>query len=129
MPVEIHVLGLALILQFVQFILYSISANLQVGPKYAMSARDEQRQLTGLAGRLKRAMDNHFESLIMFAIAVLVVTLGEGSNTVTQTCAHIYLGARILYVPAYAQGLAPWRSVIWMLGFGAIVVMTFAALF
>lgn len=129
MPIEVKVLGLALILQFVQFALFSVTANMQVGPKVAMGPRDEVRDLTGVAGRLKRAMNNHFEGLIMFTIAVLVVTLSEGSNAVTQACAHIYLGARILYVPAYAQGLSPWRSVIWAVGFAATVVMTITAVF
>ncbi|NCU21433.1 MAPEG family protein, partial [Candidatus Falkowbacteria bacterium] len=43
-------------------------------------------------------------------------------------CAFTYLGARILYVPAYAYGWTPWRSVIWAVGFFATVAMLIAAL-
>ncbi|ABV94618.1 hypothetical protein Dshi_2885 [Dinoroseobacter shibae DFL 12 = DSM 16493] len=128
MTTELTVLALAALLQVVQFILYSVAANIQVGPKRAMSPRDEPIVLTGLAGRLQRAMNNHFEGLTLFTIAVVVVTLSDQSTPFTALCAHAYLIARILYVPAYAQGLAPWRSVIWMVGFIATVVMLLSAL-
>ena len=128
MSPELTVLALAALLQVVQFVLYSVTANLQVGPKKAMSPRDEKIELTGAAGRLQRAMNNHFEGLILFTIAVVVVTLGEASSTLTAACAHVYLIARILYVPAYVSGAVPWRSLIWMVGFGATVIMLIAAL-
>lgn len=128
MTPELTVLALAALLQVVQFVLYSIAANLQVGPKKAMGPRDEPIHLTGLAGRLQRAMNNHFEGLALFTIAVVVVTLSDQSTSFTALCAHAYLIARILYVPAYAQGLTPWRSVIWMVGFAATVAMLLAAL-
>jgi len=128
MTSELHILTLAALLQVVQFCLYSVAANLQVGPKAAMGPRDKKVELTGIAGRLQRAMNNHFEGLILFTIATVVITLSDQSTPFTATCASIYLVARLLYVPAYVQGLAPWRSVIWMAGFGATVAMLIAAL-
>ncbi|MFT4784289.1 MAG: putative MAPEG superfamily protein [Paracoccaceae bacterium] len=128
MTTELYVLSLAALLQVIQFGLFSIAANLQIGPKAAMGPRDQKIELTGTAGRFQRAMNNHFEGLIMFAIAVVVVTLGQKSSPLTQACAHAYLIARILYIPAYASGAQPWRSVIWMVGFGATVVMLVASL-
>jgi uncharacterized MAPEG superfamily protein len=73
-------------------------------------------------------MNNHFEGLILFTIAVVVVTLGQQSSGVTQTAAWVYLAARIAYVPAYALGLRPWRSAIWFVGFLATLVMLIATL-
>lgn len=58
----------------------------------------------------------------------MVVTLGNQSSTVTQYAAYIYLAARVLYVPAYAFGLRPWRSAIWAVGFFASLTMIVAAL-
>ena len=52
-------------------------------------------------------MNNHFEGLILFTLAVVVVTLGNQSTPFTQTAAWAYLAARILYVPAYAFGWRP----------------------
>ncbi len=125
---ELTILTLAALLQVVQFALYSVAAQRQVGSKAAMGPRDRMVELTGTAGRLQRAMNNHFEGLILFTIAVVVVTTGDQSSTLTQICASLYLIARILYVPAYVWGLAPWRSVIWSVGLLATVVMLIAAL-
>ena len=55
-----------------------------------------------------RALDNHFEGLILFTLAVVVVTLSGGLDLRSPSaCAWTYLAARILYVPAYAFGLGP----------------------
>lgn len=128
MPVELKVLGYAALLQFVQFIVMAIPVNLQLGVAYTGGNRDEQKQATGVAGRLKRALDNHFEGLILFTIAVLVVVLGEASSDLTERCAWAYLWARILYVPAYASGIYLVRSLIWTVGFAATAIMLVAAL-
>ena len=128
MTTELYILALAALLQVVQFGLYSVAANLQVGPKAAMSPRDKKIDLTGTAGRLQRAMNNHFEGLILFTIAVVVVTLSDQSTPLTAGCATAYLVARILYVPAYVFGLSPWRSLIWFVGFLATVVMLISTL-
>jgi uncharacterized MAPEG superfamily protein len=129
MTTELYVLALAALLQMVQIALYSIAGNAQAGTKAAMGPRDEKRELTGVAGRLQRAMNNHFEGLILFGIAVVVVTLSGRSSALTEACAHAYLVARILYIPAYAQGLVPWRSLIWAVGWFATLAMLLAALF
>ena len=129
MPVEIKVLGFAALLQFVQFALMVVPVNMQLGPRYTGGSRDEEKRATGMAGRLKRAMENHFEGLILFTIAVVVVVLGDASSTTTETCAWIYLAARVLYVPAYASGVFLVRSLIWSVSFAATLVMLWVALF
>jgi uncharacterized MAPEG superfamily protein len=128
MPVELKVLGYAALLQFVQFIVMAIPVNVQLGVAYTGGNRDEQKRATGVAGRLKRALENHFEGLILFTIAVLVVTLGDASSQLTEYCAWAYLWARVLYVPAYASGVFLVRSLIWSVGFIATAVMLIAAL-
>lgn len=128
MTPELTALTLAAFLQVAQFGLYSVTANLQVGTKKAMAPRDEAIELTGTAGRLQRALNNHFEGLILFTIACVVVTLGDKSGTFTSTCAYAYLIARIFYVPAYVYGWTPGRSLIWAAGFIATVAMLVAAL-
>jgi uncharacterized MAPEG superfamily protein len=128
MTTELTILALAGLLQAVQFGLYSVTANMQVGAQIALGPRDTAIELHGTAGRLKRAMNNHFEGLILFTIAVIVVTLGEQSTPTTQTCAYVYLAARVLYIPAYAFGLTPWRTLIWIVGFASSVTMLVAAL-
>lgn len=128
MTPELTVLTLAALLQVLQFSAYSATSIQQVGPKKAAGPRDNAIVLTGTAGRLQRAMNNHFEALILFTIAVLVTQLSEQNTAYTAACAWVYLGARILYVPAYVFGLAPWRSVIWLVGLLATVAMLTAAI-
>lgn len=127
---ELTALALAALLQMAQLALFAALANRDLGHGYTTSARDRppSRQLSTLAGRLQRAMNNHFEALILFTIATLVVTLANQSTPVTQYAAWTYLAARLLYIPAYAAGLRPWRSVIWGAGFVATLTMIVAAL-
>ena len=129
MPVELTVLGYAALLQFVQFVLMAVPVSAQLGIAYTGGNRDEQKQAWGVPGRLKRALDNHFEGLVMFTIAVVVVVLGEASTPTTETAAWTYLVARILYVPAYVSGVFLVRSLIWSVGFIATLVMLLSALF
>jgi len=131
MPTELLVLTLCALLQVLQFCLVSVRANREIGPAKTLGPRDEPDVMAGLSlrtGRLFRALNNHFEALILFTIAVVVITLSDQSSVVTRGAAWVFLVARILYVPAYAFGLVPWRSVIWSLGFGATVILLIAAL-
>ena len=130
MTPELTALALAVLLQAAQFVAYSVRANLDVGPGYAMSPRDRDpsRPMSPLGGRLQRALNNHFEGLILFTIAVVLVTLSGTASGLTAACAYTYLVARVLYVPAYAFGWSPWRSVFWIIGFAATIAMVLAAL-
>ena len=130
MTPELTVLALAALLQALQFVLYAVPANLELGPGYTMSARDRppSREMSLRTARLGRAMDNHFEGLILFTIAVLVVTLSNQATGFTAACAWAYLGARLAYIPAYAFDLRPWRSLVWAIGFFATLSMILAAL-
>lgn len=129
MTPELTVLALAAIWQAVQLLLAAVSMNRDVGVEYNASPRDDAREFSALTGRLRRAVDNHFEALTVFTIAVVVVTLSGSASTLTAACAWIYLAARILYVPAYAFGWSPWRTVIFCVGATATGVMILAALF
>jgi uncharacterized MAPEG superfamily protein len=129
MTPDLTALALALLLQVVQFAAYSVRANLDVGTDYALSSRDDEppRPLSPLGGRLQRALTNHFEALILFTGAVVLVHLSGTQSGFTALCAWAYLIARALYVPAYAFDLVPWRSLVWMVGFFATIAMILVA--
>jgi uncharacterized MAPEG superfamily protein len=130
MTPELTALTLAALLQIVQFVAYAIPANRDLGMGYTMSARDREpsRDMSDTTARLGRAYDNHVEWLLLFAIAVGVIQFSGQNSAFTATCAWVYLAARIAYVPAYAYGLRPWRSLIWSLGFVATALMLVTAL-
>ena len=135
MTPELTALTLAALLQVAQLVPMSVPANMELGPAKTASPRDRARlggsledQLSPKTARLYRAMNNHFEGLILFGIACTVVTLSGQSTGFTATCAFAYLVARFLYIPAYYFGCAPWRSLIWLAGFSATPLILLAAL-
>ena len=127
MTPELTALALAALLQVGQLAMYSVAGQAQAGRKAALKPRDEKVELTGKAGRIHRALNNHFEGLILFGIAALL-TAHAGSTGFTAACAWIYLIARVLYIPAYVFGWVPWRSLIWSVGLLATTLMLLAAL-
>ena len=130
MTAELTALTLAGLLQALQFAGFAIPANRDLGTGYTSSPRDRppSRSLAITTGRLQRALNNHFEGLILFTLAVVVITLSGQSTGFTAACAWVYLTARVLYVPAYVLGRVPWRSAIWAAGFLSTVAMLIAAL-
>ena len=131
MTPELTALTCAALLQVLQYVLMAIPANLELGVAKTLSPRDGTPlidQVSNPTARLIRALNNHFEGLILFTIACLVITLSGQSSTFTATCAWVYFAARVAYVPAYAFGLSPWRTLFWAAGFTAIWLMLLVAL-
>ena len=89
----------------------AIPANMELGTGKTSSARDlgylgkPMIELISVkAARLARAMNNHFEALILFGITITVVSLSDQASAFTTACAWTYLGARVFYIPAYYFG-------------------------
>ncbi|WP_308916075.1 MAPEG family protein [Jannaschia sp. LMIT008] len=128
MTPPLTVLALAVLLQAAQLGLAAILSDLDRGLRYNAGPRDgpppPERPVTA---RLKRAAANHGEALVLFAPAVLVAHLTVPTPFQTAA-AWTYLAARVLYVPAYAGGWTPWRSVFWIAGFLATVAVAISTL-
>lgn len=95
----------------------------QMGMGYLLSSRDEHRTLTGITGRLDRALVNSVTAMALFAPAILILALKDGFGPGTLTAAQAFLLARVLYVPAYGLGLTGIRTLLWLAGFAATVVL------
>ena len=67
-----------------------------------------------ITGRLRRAQANLFETLPLFAIAILIAHAGGKEGELTYYGAWTYLIARLVYVPLYAAGIPYIRSMAWM---------------
>ncbi len=104
-----------LVLAFVQIILFDLARTGQYGLKWNTGPRDEEMPpLSPLANRLKRAQDNLFETLPLFLGAVLIAHVSGRETHTTALGAHVYLIARIAYVPLYAYGVRQVRSLVWI---------------
>ena len=130
MTPELTVLTLAAIWVVIQFVLYAVPANRELGVGYTTSARDRDpsADLSVRTARLGRAFDNHMQWLMLFAVAVGVVEMSGQNSAFTAICAWAYLMARVAYVPAYVLGWRPWRSAIWSVGFLTTLLMLLVAL-
>lgn len=135
MPLELTALVLAGLLQVLQIALMAVPANIELGQSKTLGPRDRDKiggdmrdLLSSKTARLHRAMENHFEGLILFSIACVTVAISEASTAFTALCAFVYLAARVVYVPAYVFGWVPWRTVVWTLGYLATAAMLVAVL-
>ncbi len=105
MTIELTMLALAVALGLVQIVLSAQTKNLQTGYRWAAGPRDEARPpLSGIAGRLERALSNFLETFPLFAAAILIAHVAGRHDWMTVWGAQLYLWARVLYVPLYISG-------------------------
>jgi uncharacterized MAPEG superfamily protein len=114
LSVELRVVMWSVVLGFVHIIASSHAASRQRGYRWTASARDEPLPpLTGIAGRLERALRNFLETFPFFVALVLVAELAGIHNRLTEWGSFLYLGARVAYLPLYALGIPLIRSLVW----------------
>ena len=125
MTTELHILAWALVLALIQVLLPSVLRSRETGLGYNASARDKPAAPPGkLTGRLMRAQANVFETLPVFAIAILITHMVGREGPLTLTGAWLYIIARVVYVPVYAAGIPFLRSLIWVVSlFGIILIL------
>ncbi|WP_277185107.1 MAPEG family protein [Caballeronia sp. BR00000012568055] len=122
MSFELTMLAWTLVLALVQVLLPAFVRNREVGLKYQMGPRDNATAPpTRIAGRLMRAQSNLFETLPIFAIAVLIVHVTGRENALTHYGALAYFVARLCYVPLYVLGVPFVRSLVWLISIVGIV--------
>ena len=124
MTLELKMLALSIGLGLVQIVLTSHAASLQRGYVWTASARDEAvPALTGVAGRLARALQNFVETFPLFAAAVLTAHIAARHNWMTEWGAQLYFWARVAYLALYAAGVFLLRSLVWNVATLGIVLV------
>jgi uncharacterized MAPEG superfamily protein len=112
--IEVRVLIWSVTLGFVQIVAASHAASRQRGYRWAASARDGAvAPLTGVAGRLDRALRNFSETFPLFAALVLAAQAVGRHSGLTESGAILYFTARLAYLPLYAFGVPLIRSLVW----------------
>ena len=127
--VELRLLGVAGFVGIVQVFWGAASAQQQRGADWAIGARDESRQVQGIAARLQRALANYGETFAIFAASLLGALLMHGPTWMTLTGAWLYVLARIVYVPLYAAGVPRLRSWVWLVSILGVLLELFSVLF
>jgi uncharacterized MAPEG superfamily protein len=114
MTLELKMLALSIVLGLVQIILASHAASLQRGYVWTASSRDEAvAALTGVAGRLARALQNFIETFPLFAAAVLIAHVAAKHSSMTEWGVQLYFWGRVTYLVLYAAGVFLLRSLVW----------------
>ena len=113
MTVELTMLFWAVVLTFAQLLVAVLLAIGQLGLTELTGNREGLAPPSEMAGRAKRAHANMLESLVLFAILILVVQVAGLNNEMTALGAQIFVFARLVYAVVYIVGV-PWlRTVIW----------------
>ena len=129
MTPEFILLALTLILALVQIGAAGMARTAELGGKWNAGPRDAEVPPPGkLAGRLMRAQANLFETLPIFAAAVIMAHIAGKDGQLTALGAHLYFFGRLIYLPLYAFGVPYIRTLVWLVAAGGLV-MVLAALF
>ena len=119
-------LAWVLVLAIVQIFLPAGARNRETGLAYNAGPRDEPGPPVGkTTGRLKRAQANLYETLPLFGFAVLMAWGAHRETHVVDVAAWVYLAARVVYVPLYVMGVTGARTLAFMVGLVAILVILY----
>jgi uncharacterized MAPEG superfamily protein len=114
MTVELTLLAASVVLGIVHIIIFSHLQSRQRSYRWTASSREQQVQpLTGIAGRVERALRNYLETFPFFAAAVLLVTVTGTHSGLSAMGAHLYFWGRVLYAILYSADLPLARSLVW----------------
>jgi uncharacterized MAPEG superfamily protein len=129
MTPEFIMLAFTLILALVQIGWAGAARTAELGARWNAGPRDGENPPPGkLAGRLIRAQANLFETLPIFAAAVILTRIEGQDGMLTFVGTHLYFFGRLIYLPLYALGIPYIRSLVWLTA-AAGLVMVIAALF
>ena len=110
---DLKYLLFAVILTFVQMLIAAMGANQQVGLPALAGNREGLPELTGWAGRAKRAHLNMIENMVLFTALVLIAQVAGKADAMTAMGAAIFFWARLVYAGIYLAGISWVRTVAW----------------
>jgi uncharacterized MAPEG superfamily protein len=124
LTLEFKLLAASIALGLVQIVSASHAASLQRGYRWTASSRDtELPPLTGVAGRLSRALANFSETFPYFAVLVVACHFSGRTSALSEWGALLYFFGRLAYLPLYAFGVFLLRSLVWNVATGGIVLL------
>ncbi len=129
MTTELVLLCWTLVLALVQVGLAGALRTRETGTGYNLSPRDTPGPPVGiLTGRLQRAQSNLYETLPLFAAAVLTAHVAGREGTLSTVGAAMYLTGRVIYLPLYALGIPGIRTLVWLAATAGMLLVLLACL-
>lgn len=117
-------LFIAALLPFIAKIPVAIAMN-NAGGYNNKHPRSQQAKLTGFGARALAAHQNAFESLIIFAPAVLLAIATNNTGALIEQLAIVHIIARVLFNVAYLMNIGIIRSIIWAVGIISSLTMIY----
>jgi uncharacterized MAPEG superfamily protein len=118
-----HVSVWSAVLTLVLVVIAVGGATLQVGLPTLAGNREGLPEMTGWAGRAARAHRNMLESLVLFAVLVLVAHIIGIHNPMTLLGVQLFFWGRVAHAIIYIAGL-PWlRTVAWTVSVVGLVLI------
>ena len=123
MTPDLQMLVWSAALALVQMLVAVAGAQSQLGLPMLAGNREDLPAVTGWGGRARRAHLNMLESLVVFAIVVLVAHVAGRANESTALGAMLFFWGRVAYAIIYVVGL-PWlRTAAWAVSIAGIVII------
>ena len=120
---EIAVLGWSVILLIVHVLAQAVALSKDTGASYALSSRDDPKDVSPLTGRLTRALRNFLKTYAAFVGLALALVVTGKTRSLGATGALVWFWARVVYVPVFAAGIAGVRTATWLVSMVGIVLM------
>ncbi len=123
MTPDLKYLVWAAALTLLQAVVAVLGAVGVVGLPALAGNRENLPAMTGWADRAARAHRNMLESLVLFAIVVVVAHLAGRANAQTALGAMVFFWARVAYAIVYTAGI-PWlRTGIWAVSIAGLLII------
>lgn len=122
---EMQFLLWSVALTFGQLLIAMFGSVQQIGMSTAVGNRDKAIDIIGWAGRARRAHSNMLESLVLFAILILVANAINLSNDNTILGAQLFFWGRLAFALIYLFGIVWLRTAAWMVSVVGLLLIFF----
>ena len=112
-------------LTMAQLLIVIVGATMQVPLPVLAGNRETAIEGRGWLGRARRAHRNILESLVLFAILVLVAHVAGKANAMTALGAAVYFWARVVYAVIYLLGITWVRSLVFGVSMVGLLMILF----
>jgi len=110
-------------LTIVQLLVAIVGATMQFPMPVLVGNRETAVEGRGWVGRAQRAHRNMLESLVLFAVLVLVAQVAGRANATTALGAALFFYGRVIYAAIYWAGIAWVRTVAWAVSLTGLVLI------
>lgn len=123
MTIELRLLIWSVLLGMAQCLATGLAVSATRGLSFSAGARDDQKPITGIGGRVIRAYANFRETYAFFVALVLAGAVLHRHSGVTVAGANLYFWGRLVYWPLYVAGIPFLRSLIWLVSILGLLLL------